>query len=215
MGCQRTGSSNKPASAPSDEDALTNLYPFLIYVAVTTFTPGPNNIMSMTNAMHYGYRRMLGFLGGVSVGFFIVMLTSGLLNVVLTGWLPSLEKWLKILGAIYMLYLAVHVARSKPAELDGGINPDNSFQAGFAMQFLNIKVILYGITVYSLFIIPVHRDAITIALFAMALAMVGFAATSCWGLGGNLFRGAVRKNYRWFNAAMAGLLVYTAIASVL
>jgi threonine/homoserine/homoserine lactone efflux protein len=66
--------------------------------------------MSMTNAMHYGYPRILKFLAGMVSGFFIIMLASGLLNVVLTGWLPALEKWLKILGAVYMLYLALPAA---------------------------------------------------------------------------------------------------------
>ncbi len=37
---------------------MPNLYPFLIYVIVTTFTPGPNNIMAMTNAMHDGFKEL-------------------------------------------------------------------------------------------------------------------------------------------------------------
>jgi cysteine/O-acetylserine efflux protein len=78
---------------------MINFYPFLIYVLVTTFTPGPNNIMSMTNAMRAGYRRTLRFLLGVFVGFFIVMLICGLLNVVLVSLLPQMQYWLNILGA--------------------------------------------------------------------------------------------------------------------
>ena len=194
---------------------MASFYPFLVYVLVTTFTPGPNNVMSMTNAMHYGYRGTIRFLAGIVIGFFIVMLTSGLLNVVLTSWLPSLEKWLKILGAAYMLYLAYHIAKAKLHEMDEARNSDSSLWAGFAMQFLNIKVILYGITVYSLFIVPWHRDAVTIGLFAVVLALVGFVATSSWAFGGNIFRNSLRKYYRWFNAVMAGLLVYTAAASLI
>jgi cysteine/O-acetylserine efflux protein len=194
---------------------MTNLYPFLVYVVVTTFTPGPNNIMAMTNAMHDGYRRTLKFLAGILAGFFIIMLLSGLLNVVVTSWLPSLEQWLKIFGAAYMLYLAYHIATSKPVELDGGQNNDNTFKAGFIMQFLNIKVILYGITVFSLFIIHSFQSPAMIALFALVLALVGFISTSSWGFLGNIFRIPLRKNYRWFNFVMAALLVYTAIASLL
>jgi threonine/homoserine/homoserine lactone efflux protein len=171
--------------------------------------------MSMTNAMHYGYPRILKFLAGMVSGFFIIMLASGLLNVILTGWLPALEKWLKILGAVYMLYLAFHIARSLPEEIDEGKNSDNSYKAGFIMQFLNIKVILYGITVYSLFIVRTYHTPIMIALFALILALVGFISTTCWGLGGNIFRKPLRKNYRLFNFVMAGLLIYTAIASLL
>ena len=61
---------------------MINLYPFLAYVVVTTFTPGPNNIMAMSNAMHHGYRRTLGFLAGMTAGFFLVMLACGILNAV-------------------------------------------------------------------------------------------------------------------------------------
>jgi len=194
---------------------LANFFPFLVYVAVTTFTPGPNNIMSMTHGMHYGYRRILLFLFGIAIGFFIIMLDSGQMNVMLTGWLPFLEKWFKIFGAFYMFYLAFHVVRSQPLEIKEGEKSEATFSAGFSMQFLNIKVILYGITVYSLFIVHSYHGPIMIGLFALLLALVGFIATSCWGLGGNLFQKTIRKNYRWFNFVMAGLLIYTAIASVL
>ena len=194
---------------------MPDFYPFLVYVLVTTFTPGPNNIMAMTNGIHYPYLKLLKFLAGIFTGFFVVMLASGLLNVALTSLLPSLESWLKVLGVLYLLYLAVHVARSKPIEEEAGKSPFNTFRFGFSMQFLNIKVILYGITVFSLFIVHTFRDPLTLSLFSILLAAVSFVSTSCWALGGNLFRNLLRKNYRIFNWVMAGLLVYTAIASLL
>ena len=88
---------------------MPNLYPFLAYVFVTTFTPGPNNILAMSNGLRYGYRRTLGFLAGMTVGFLIVMLVSGLLNVVLARLVPQMRFWLNILGAAYMFYLAAHI----------------------------------------------------------------------------------------------------------
>jgi cysteine/O-acetylserine efflux protein len=194
---------------------MINLYPFLIYVFVTTFTPGPNNIMSMSNAMHYGYQRTIRFLIGIFVGFMVVMMLCGLINVALAAQLPSLKKWLNILGAVYMLYLAYHILRSKPVEDDFGENGFNSFKAGFTMQFLNIKVILYGITVFSLFIIGTYQDPMMICLFSLILAGVGYVSTSCWAFGGNLFRNLLRQNYRIFNFVMGGLLIYSAIASLL
>ena len=194
---------------------MSNLYPFLVYVVVTTFTPGPNNIVSMTNGIHNSYPKMLKFLAGLFSGFFIVMLDSGLLNVALVSLLPSLEQWLKILGVIYMLYLAFHIARSKPVAEGQPQDGLNTFKFGFGMQFLNIKVILYGISVFSLFIINSYRDLPMIALFSLALAGVGFLSTSTWAVGGNLFHKLLRKNQRPFNLLMAALLVYTAVASLL
>ena len=194
---------------------MVNLYPFLAYVIVTTFTPGPNNILAMSNGMRFGYKRTLGFLAGMTAGFFLVMLASGLLNAALVSRLPQVRFWLNLLGAGYMVYLAVHILRSGAME-DGADKSDlNSFTVGFALQFLNLKVILYGITVFAMFITPVFQEPVTVSLFALALAAIGFTAISCWAVGGGIFRHALRKHYRLFNLAMAGLLIYTAIAALL
>ena len=201
-------------SRPLIQGLMTNLSPFLVYVFVVTFTPGPNNIMAMVNGMRLRYLRMARFLAGIFTGFFIVMLVCGLLNVVLTGLLPSAEHWLKIIGALYMVYLAIHILRSGPPDDSEGENTSRSFKFGFTMQFLNVKVILYGITVFSLFITDTYKDPLTITVFAVLLAAVGFISTSVWAVGGNILRNLVRKNYRIFNFVMAGLLIYTAIASL-
>ena len=193
---------------------MLNLTPFLTYVFVTTFTPGPNNIMSLTNAMRDGYKKTLGFLAGIFSGFIVVMLLCGLLNYVLLSLLPQVKFWLNILGAAYMVYLAVHIIRSKPIEDAPGENGLNTFKAGFAMQFLNLKVILYGITVFSVFIIQAYQNPLIVSLFAPLLAALSFVSISCWALSGDLFRRVLNKYYRWFNWAMGALLVYTAIASL-
>ena len=193
---------------------MINLYPFFVYVFVTTFTPGPNNILSMTNGLRYGYRRTLGFLAGETAGFFIVMLTSGLLNVVLDSLVPQIRTWLNIFGALYMVYLAAHIVFSKSTE-EGATQKDlNTFNAGFALQFVNLKGILYGVTVFALFIIPVYQNPFIVGCFALLLSCIGFIAVSSWALGGNLFRSFLRKYEKWFNLAMGALLVYTAIASL-
>ena len=194
---------------------MANFYPFLAYVFVTTFTPGPNNIMAMTNGVRYGYRRTLGFLLGTTAGFVLVMLACGLLNVVLVGLLPSVKFWLNLLGAAYMLYLALHILLSKPAgEVKAAENRLNTFQAGLSMQFLNLKVILYGVTVFATFIVQSYQNPLIVSLFAPLLALIGFLAVSTWAVGGSLFRPFLLKYNRPFNALMAGLLVYTAVASL-
>jgi cysteine/O-acetylserine efflux protein len=194
---------------------MINLYPFLTYVFVTTFTPGPNNVVSMTNAMQYGYKKTFRFLLGIFAGFFVVMLVCGLLNFALLSLLPQVRIWLNLLGAAYMVYLAVHILGSKPMADSPDPRGMGSFWAGFGMQFLNLKVILYGITVFSAFIIQPGLTPLGVSLFAPLLAAVGFIATSCWALGGVLFRRLLQKYYRVFNFVMAGLLIYTALASLI
>jgi cysteine/O-acetylserine efflux protein len=193
---------------------MANFFPFLTYVIVTTFTPGPNNIMAMTNAVRYGYRKIVGFIMGMTAGFFIIMLICGILNFVLISLLPQLKFWLNILGAAYMVYLAVHIFLSKQAEDDPTQDNLNTFKAGFVLQFLNVKVILYGITVYSNFIVPSYHTPYAVAWFAPILTLVVLVSNSSWAVGGDIFRRFLKKYNWWFNLAMSALLIYVAVASL-
>ncbi len=193
---------------------MNDLINLLNYIVVVTFTPGPNNLMSMINGMRNGYKKTLRFLLGIVCGFLIVMLIAGTLNVALANLIPESDKWLKVLGAAYMLYLAYHVFRSGPIEDGDEENTSDTFWFGFSMQFLNVKGILYGISVFSLFVSDFSREPLHILLFALFLALVSFAAISSWTIGGNLFRNIARKHYKIINIALGLLLVYTAVASL-
>ncbi len=193
---------------------MSDLYPLLTYILVVVFTPGPNNIMSMVNGMRVGYAAMLRYLLGIVCGFFLILLCSGMLNVALASLVPDSSKWLKYLSAAYMLYLAYLVFRSGPIDEEHTGNVINTFWFGFSMQFLNVKGILFGITVFSLFINEVSRAPLMILLFAVSLGLLAFISNSCWALGGTLFRRLAQKHYRVFNFAMGGLLVYSAIAGL-
>jgi threonine/homoserine/homoserine lactone efflux protein len=194
---------------------MANLYPFLAYVFVTTFTPGPNNILSMSHAVQSGYKKTLPFLAGIFSGFVVVMLLCGLLNFALANLLPQVRPWLNLLGAAYMVYLAIHIALSKPAAADAAPRGLNSYWAGFNLQFLNLKVILYGVTVFSNFIIQAYSSPLALGLFSIGLAAIGFVSISCWAFGGEVLRSFLKTYQRAFNLAMAALLVYTAVASLI
>ena len=195
---------------------MLNFFPFLTYVLVTTFTPGHNNVMAMSNAMHFGYRRTLRFLAGITTGFLCVMLISGVLNALLVNLIPQVHFWLNLLAAAYLVFLAAHIVLSHARDEDQRpAEAMNTFGAGFALQFVNLKGILYGVTVFSLFITPVFQNPIIVGLFACLLAAVGFLSITSWALSGNLFRSFLKKYERWFNLAMAALLIYTAVASLL
>lgn len=47
---------------------MPNFAAFISYALITTFTPGPNNIMSMSNASRYGFKKSIMF----NVGVFLV-----------------------------------------------------------------------------------------------------------------------------------------------
>ena len=192
---------------------MPSLSTFLIYILVTNFSPGPNNITAMSNGMRFGWRRTLPFRAGMFAGFATVMLLCGLANVALVGVMPQARPWLNRLGAAYMLWLAWRLLHATPAAEGAGAELA-TFRTGLLMQFLNVKMILYGVTVFSLFITPRVSHPLAVAGCAPLLAAFAFSATTAWAVGGNLFRDLYARYYRSFNGLMSLALLYTAGKSV-
>jgi threonine/homoserine/homoserine lactone efflux protein len=198
---------------------MFNLMAFLSYVVVVVFTPGPNTIMSMVNASRFGFRKTLRFITGAAAGFFIIILLSGYFNLLLFNLLPKVKIFMGILGAVYMTYLAVVIMKNKDVSvgenkkdsLEKDINL-NSFYTGLTMQFINPKVILFGITVMSNFIIPYFKSSMALIGFSFLLALVAMSATTSWALFGSIFKRFLSNYRKQFNIAMGLLLIYSAVS---
>ncbi len=202
---------------------MFNLSTFVSYVFAVSFTPGPNNIMSTANASKFGYKKTLEFILGVSIGFFIIMIICSYFNIILFNIMPKIKIFMGILGAGYMIYLAVKIMQSKENDYREKITDKNRghitrtrelnlFFTGMTMQFVNPKAILYGITVISNFIIPYYKSNISLIVFSIFLALVAFMSTSCWALFGSLFNKFLSKYRRQFNIVMGLLLIYSAVS---
>jgi len=189
---------------------VPNVFAFLSYVTLTTFTPGPNNIMSMSNATRYGFRRSMRFTFGVCAGFFLIVGLAIAFSVVLFRAIPAMKPVMTVIGAAYILWLAYKTVTSSPH--DEGSAGQNSFLSGLLLQFLNPKAILYGITVASTFIVPYYHSPPVLVGFAAALALVALVATSCWALFGSVFERFMTENHQVVSYTMGALLVYCAIS---
>ena len=87
-------------------------FSFLTYAIVTAVTPGPNNIMSMSNASRKGFHRALPFNLGIWAGFSIVMILCTIFCSMLSALIPKIKMPMLVIGAVYMLYLAWETLRS-------------------------------------------------------------------------------------------------------
>ena len=137
------------------------MVPLISFVMVTTFTPGPNNISSASMAVMYGYKKTLNYLIGISSGFFVVMIACACLSSVLLNFLPSAERYLRWIGACYILWLAIGILRSNHSTSESD-KPEMAFAKGFILQLFNPKVAVYGLTLYSTFLASIsERDFMT------------------------------------------------------
>lgn len=190
---------------------MLNITAFLSYVFVTTFTPGPNNIMSMSNASKYGFKRSINFNLGVFAGFVIIIALCSAFSLGLYSYIPAIKPVMTLVGAIYILWLAWKTLKSKPSDAED-LSDYNGFREGLLLQFVNPKVILYSITTVSTFILPYYNSPIILLIFSIFLAFIGFISTCCWALFGALFQKFMVQHDRLVNIVMSSLLVYCAIS---
>ncbi len=115
------------------------------------------------------------------------------------------------IGAVYILWLAWKVYKSKHYTEDEQ-NHTNKFIAGLLLQFVNVKVIIYCITIVSTFIVPYYKSYIALGLFSLFLPFVSFLSTCSWAMFGSVFQKFLVKNEKTVNIIMALLLIYSAVS---
>ena len=190
-----------------------NFMAFFSYVSLMAFTPGPNNIMAMSNAGRYGFRGALPFNVGVFLGVSTIVSCCAAFSSLLYDRLPAVRPVMLCLGAAYILWLAWTVWRDKPHEATNGVlSRTNTVAAGMTLQLVNVKVITFGLTSMASFVLPHYRDPLPIAGFVLLIAALCFVSNCCWAAFGAAFDRLFKQHGRVLNAAMALLLVYCAVA---
>ena len=181
---------------------------YLPYITVTTFTPGPNNIMTLYAVSTAGWKKGSRVIFGIFTGYSAVMIFIILFCHELSLYAPGIIKYMKYVGAAYILWLAVHIAVSTPAEAQArGIN----FRSGFFLALSNMKVILYLITMFTTFIIPSGAGLFTMALHGAFIIGLSFISWVLWGTAGGLLQKFLKRYYRPFNIAMGLILALCAV----
>lgn len=170
-----------------------------------TGTPGPNNVMLTASGALYGYRRTLPHIFGIMAGCFVLFMAVALGLGVLFERFPLVQQGLKIIGAIYLLYLAWRIATAPPPDLAAkdGARPLTAWQAA-TFQFVNPKAWVMGIALIAGFM-PAEGSLLANALVLSAfMEIVGFFCISCWaGFGmaiGKLLK--TPRAWRVFNGVM-------------
>jgi len=189
-----------------------NLGAFFTFVIVTTYTPGPNNITSSSMGILYGYRKTINYLIGICVGFFGIMLLSGIVSGSLYAIFPSLEMIMRITGSGYILWLAYKTLKTS-YQFSSDESPILGFSNGLLLQIFNPKVWIYGLTLYTTFLASITGNILWLLFTSIFLACVAFTATSTWAISGAAIKQFLANQalQKTINIILALLLIYTAI----
>lgn len=178
---------------------------FLLYCVINAFTPGPGNILALNTVTNYGWRRGRPLFFGIFAGYYVVQILCALFVYGVSAFLPGMLNVLKYLGAAYILFLAIHIAVSRPEEEN--TEKSASYLKGFLLQFVNIKIYLFGITALSGFITDYSTALPVLVAAELFIATLGSIATGTWIALGMLIQKFYRKHYRPINIILALTLV--------
>jgi threonine/homoserine/homoserine lactone efflux protein len=183
-----------------------------VFAAVSSGTPGPNNVMILASGVNFGFKRSMPHLFGISLGFCFMIFCVGMGLQTMFVQFPILEALLRYMGAAYLLWLAWKLANSGPiSQTDGAVAKPMSFLAAAAFQWVNPKawiMIISAITTYAASAGSTSKIG-QVLLVVLIFGVVNLPLVACWAAFGSGMRKFLQdpKKLRIFNITMAMLLV--------
>ena len=186
--------------------------PLILFGIATAFSPGPNNIMSSYSGFNFGFKKTIPLMLGVIFGWttLLILMASGLI-IIFQQYL-FLQNIIKILGTVFLIYLAYKIAFSPVNISESKKRPVNFFDT-FLFQFINPKGVIISMVVVSTFIDSQNnylRDSLIVIIIGFFMAVFSI---SSWCLLGKYLRNfATNENFiKKFNYTMSFLLIVCVI----
>lgn len=208
--CRRIFSVSKACGGSLSWRETMELAAFLSFVATMSFTPGPNNLMALSQSRRLGFFGALPFLAGLFISFFIIDALVVLCLQSLQGILPRIEVPLKVAGTVYILFLTYKTAM--PPGEKTAVQPGSGtlFMSGILLNLTNVKVILYMIMGYISFILPAYASIFMIAILGAVMCLAASLSNILWALAGAGLSRLFNRYEKWCSAVLAMMLLFSA-----
>lgn len=186
------------------------------FALAMTISPGPNNMIIAAIAGQNGARGTMPYVLGTFVGVTALMLVLGLgAGEFLTRW-PVLHSSLKVLGVVYLLWLAWRIAHG-PSENRQEPIRSFGFGSGVVFQWVNPKAWMMTIGAFSTFTTVGGAVTAEILFITLTFVIAFIPAVALWTLVGLTARHVLRhhKAMKLFNICMAILIAASAVSVLL
>ena len=171
------------------------------------FTPGPNNAVASYSAFNFGIRKTLPIILGVGFGYTVLVILLIFTLISVFQKYPYLQEIIRVLGSLFLIYLAYKISFSKSKSKSTTENPVKFYET-FFFQFINPKGVMAAITLISKFVTQENyiNSSITVIIVCSVTA---FLSITSWALLGKFLRKFATNNefIKRFNYAMSILLV--------
>ena len=190
--------------------ALVSFY-FVMYV-----TPGPNNAMVLTSGLKFGFFKSIPHMTGITIGHVthLILVCLGLGKIFQIY--PEIQSILKILCAIYLIYLGYKIVGSFSKLKDDDSRPLKFYEAAL-FQIVNPKAWTISSMAASSFLPKDGNLFFSIIFIASVALIICPISISPWAAFGSGIKNLVKNNkikviIEFF---LAFLLLITAILIVI
>jgi threonine/homoserine/homoserine lactone efflux protein len=163
--------------------SLNDLVGLVTFAFVGTVSPGPNNTVLWASGMRFGFRRTVPHVLGTALGIgaLVVGVAAGI--GVLLEAVPAAELALKVVGSVYLLYVAYLVLGSGGVGRTDVSNPFSLWQA-ISFQCVNPKAWIFAIAAVGTFLPPALPWLVGVVLLTGILMVVVIGSSTIWAAGG-------------------------------
>ena len=167
--------------------ALTSFY-FVMYV-----TPGPNNAMVLTSGIKFGFLKTIPHMSGITIGHVlqVVLVCLGLGK--LFQMFPEIQNALRIVCALYLLYLGFKIIGSFSKIKEDGSRPLKFYEAAL-FQLVNPKAWTISTIVASGFLPKDEKLVISILFISITALIICPISISIWAAFGSGIKNLVKNN---------------------
>ena len=173
--------------------------------------------MLLSSGLTFGYKKTIPHTLGVVLGFPFMTICVGLgLGKIFEAYPMSLTI-LKVLGTMYLLWLAWHIANSKP-ELQKNNNktqPLNFIQV-VLFQWVSPKNWIKIITAMSVYVTSVSNALPQVTMISIIFFSTVLISANSWAMGGVFLKKLIKSEtgVKRFNVIMAILLVFSIVPTI-
>lgn len=188
----------------------------LFFAFSTTITPGPNNVMIMSSGVNYGVRASMPHFLGICLGFPLMVLLVGFGFGVIFEKFPNLHQLIKVVGVVYLLWLAWHIASAEPKAIKRGDKKPFTFWQAALFQWVNAKAWMMASGAVAAYTTVQGNPVMEVVAITLAFLLMAFPCVGVWLLFGSLLRKVLSNSLfqRVFNITM-GLILVASIIPVL
>ncbi len=163
---------------------MEQLAALIAFSFVSTVTPGPNNVLLWASGAEFGFRRAVPHIVGTALGLGAMALAAAAGLAALIAAVPEVGVVMKLVGSIYLVYLAYQIAGSHALERGNIARPLGLLQAT-AFQTVNPKAWIFALGAVTTFRpteLPVVAGSL---LIAVTMMLVILPTASIWAAGGD------------------------------